>query len=222
LLIPAANHSITRNLNRVKGEFTNYIDTVGLDPAIRKKVLLTTSKFSRTLSPPLLISLKEAELTPDEKEFNKPNLPVAVLLEGVFPSAFKNRMTSNLTDVKNLKVKTESKETKMIVIADADIIRNEVRRVGLQETPYPLGQDKYTGEVFGNKDFLINCLNYLVGDNGIMELRSRELKLRLLNTAKIKTEKFKWQLINIAGPILIVIIAGLVYSYFRKRKYTRY
>ena len=222
LLIPAANHSITRNLNRVKGEFINYIDTVGLDPSIRKKVLLATSKFSRTLSPPLLISLKEAESTPDEKEFNKPNLPVAVLLEGVFPSAFKNRMVSNLTDDKNLKVKTESSKTKMIVIADADIIRNEVRRVGLEETPYPLGLDKYTGEVFGNRDFLINCLNYLVDDNGIMELRSRELKLRLLNSAKIKAEKFKWQLINIAGPIIIVIIAGLLYSYFRRRNYTRY
>ncbi|MDO9340440.1 MAG: gliding motility-associated ABC transporter substrate-binding protein GldG [Bacteroidales bacterium] len=222
LLNPAANHSITRNLNRVKGKFTNYIDTVGLDPTIRKTILLATSNFSRTLSPPLMISLKEAELTPDEKDFNKSNLPVAVLLEGVFPSAFKNRMVSNLTDDKNLKVKTESSKTKMIVIADADIIRNEVRRVGLEETPYPLGLDKYTGEVFGNRDFLINCLNYLVDDNGIMELRSRELKLRLLNSAKIKAEKFKWQLINIAGPIIIVIIAGLLYSYFRRRYYTRY
>ena len=222
LLIPAANHPITRNLNRVKGEFINYIDTVGLDRAIRKKILLATSKFSRTLSPPLMISLKEAELTPDEKDFNKSNLPVAVLLEGVFPSVFKNRMTGNLTDDNNLKVKIESSETKMIVIADADIIRNEVRRVGLEETPYPLGLDKYTGTVFGNKDFLINCLNYLVDDNGIMELRSRELKLRLLNTAKIKTEKFKWQLINIAGPILIVIIVGSLYSYFRRRNYTRF
>jgi ABC-2 type transport system permease protein len=222
LLNPAANNPITRNLNKVKGEFTNYIDTVGLDLAIRKKILLSTSKFSRTLSPPIMISLKEAELTYDEKDFNKSNLPVAVLLEGVFPSAFKNRMVSNLTDNKNLRIKTESRKTKMIVIADADIIRNEVSRVGLEETPYPLGMDKYTGQVFGNRDFLINCLNYLVHDNGIMELRSRELKLRLLNSAKIKAEKFKWQLINIAGPILIVMIAGLLYSYFRKRNYTRY
>jgi ABC-2 type transport system permease protein len=222
LLNPAANHPITRNLNRVKGEFINYIDTVGLDPTIRKTILLTTSNFSRTLSPPIMISLKEAELNPDKKDFNKSNLPVAVLLEGVFPSAFKNRMISNLTNDRNLKVKTESSKTKMIVIADADIIRNEVRRVGLEETPYPLGLDKYTGEIFGNRDFLINCLNYLVADNGIMELRSRELKLRLLNSAKIKAEKFKWQLINIAGPIILVIIAGLLYSYFRRRNYTRY
>jgi len=222
LLIPATNHPITRNLNRVKGVFSNYIDTVGLDPAIRKKVLLATSNFSRILSPPLLISLKEAEIVPDEKEFNKPNLPVAVLLEGTFPSAFINRTTSNLTDDKNFRIRTESRQTKMIVIADADIIRNDVRRVGLEETPLNLGQDKYTGQIFGNRDFLINCLNYLVDDNGIMELRSRELKLRLLNNTKIKTEKFKWQLINIAGPVLIVLLAGSIYSYFRRRRFSRY
>lgn len=222
LLKPASDHPITKNLNRVKGEFVNYIDTVGLDPAIRKTILLSTSNFSRTLPPPLLISLKEAELTPNEKEFNKSNLPVAILLEGVFPSVYKNRVVSNLTDDKNLKIKTLSNKTKMIVIADANIIRNEVRRVGLEETPLPLGKDKYTGQLFGNRNFLINCLNYLVDDNGLMELRSRELKLRLLNTGMIKAGKFKWQLLNIAGPILIVILSGLLYSYFRKRNYTRY
>ena len=110
----------------------------------------------------------------------------------------------------------------MIVIADADVIRNEVRRVGLEETPLPLGQDKYTGQMFGNRDFLINCLNWLVNDHGIMELRSRELKLRLLNNMKVKSEKIRWQLINILGPILIVIIAGFLYSYFRRRHYTRF
>ncbi len=222
LLIPSANHPITRNLNKVKGEFTNYIDTVGLDPAISKKILLATSNFSRTISPPVLISLKEADLKYDEKDFNKSNLPVAVLLEGVFPSVFKNRMTGYLINNKTIKVKTESVRNKMIVIADADIIRNEVTRTGMEETPSPLGQDKYTGQIFGNTDFLINCLNYLVDDHGIMELRSREMKLRLLNKTRIKTEKLKWQFINITGPILIVIIAGLIYNYYRRRKFTRY
>ena len=178
LLIPSANHSITRNLNRVQGEFTNYIDTVGLDPAIKKKFLLATSKLSRTVSPPVMISLKEAELTPVEKDFNKSNLPVAVLLEGIFPSAFKNSVTDNLTDDKIFKIRTESIKTKMIVIADADIIRNEVRRSGLDETPLPLGQDKYTGQVFGNRDFLINCLNYLVDNNGIMELKIEGIEVK--------------------------------------------
>jgi ABC-2 type transport system permease protein len=222
LLKPDANHPITRNLNRVKAEFANYIDTVGLDPAIRKKILLSSSKYSRIVSPPVVISLKEAELTPVEKDFNRSNLPVALLIEGVFPSAFKNRIVSDLTDDKNLRIKTESKETRMIVVADADIIRNEVTRVGLNASPRPLGEDKYTGQIFGNRDFLINCLNYLVDNNGIMELRSRELKLRLLNTAKIKTERLKWQLINMMGPILLVVFSGLLLSYFRRKKYARY
>ena len=222
LLKPSANHPITRNLNRVEGEFVNYIDTVGLDPLIRKKILLSTSDFSRTISPPVIISLKEAELKPVEKDFNKSNLPVGVLLEGIFTSAFKNRMVSNLTDNKNLRIKSESKETRMIVIADADIIRNEVKRSGLNETPLPLGLDKYTGQVYGNRDFLINCLNWLVDKNGLMELRSRELKLRLLNTQMIKVGRFKWQIINIAGPVIIVILGGLIYSYFRRKKYTRF
>jgi gliding-associated putative ABC transporter substrate-binding component GldG len=222
LLKPSSNHPVTRNLNRVRGEFVNYIDTVGLDGAIRKKILLSSSALSRTISPPVIISLKEAELTPDPKDFNKPNLPVAVLLEGVFPSAFRNRVVTNLTDDRDLKIRTESKETRMIVIADADMIRNEVKRSGLNETPLPLGQDKYTGQIYGNRDFLINCLNWLVDKNGIMELRSRELKLRLLNTHIVKTQRLKWQIINVAGPVLIVFLAGLLYSYLRKRKYAKH
>ena len=222
LLNPASSHPITRSLNKVKGEFINYIDTVGLDPAIRKTILLTTSGFTRTLNPPLLIRLKEAESVPDEKSYNKSGLPVAVLLEGVFPSAFRNRMTEYLLQDKCFKIKTESVLTKMIVIADADIVRNEVRRVGSSETPYPLGQDKVTGQLYGNRDFLINCLNYMVDDKRIMELRSRELKLRLLDRTRVKNERMKWQLINIAGPVLFVIMAGLIYSCLRKKLYTKY
>ncbi len=220
-LTPSQNHPVTRNLNKVKGEFASSVDTVGLDKNIRKTVLLATSAYSRALSPPLVISLKEAETTPDEREFNKSHLPVALLLEGRFPSAFRNRITDNLIKNQSFKVKTESSQTKMIVIADGDIIRNEVRRVGTTETPLTLGQDRYTSEIYGNRDFLVNCLNYLVDNNGIMELRSRELKLRLLDTAKIKKERLRWQVINIVGPVLIVILAVTIYRYLRKRKYTK-
>ncbi len=220
-LNPAQNHPITRNLNKVKGEFVNSIDTVGMDKNIRKTILLSTSEYSRTLSPPFMISLKEAETTPDEREFNKSHLPVALLLEGRFPSAFRNRITGNLVKDPDFRVKTESNDTKMIVIADGDIIRNEVRRVGTAESPLTLGQDRYTGEMYGNRDFLINCLNYLVDNNGIMELRSRELKLRLLDSGKIKKERLKWQVINITGPVLIVILAVTIYRYLRKRKYAK-
>jgi gliding-associated putative ABC transporter substrate-binding component GldG len=220
LLRPASDHPITRNLNRVKGEYVNFIDTVGLDPAITKKILLSTSALSRTVSPPVFIRLKEAEETPAERSFNKPNLPVAVLLEGVFTSAFRNRPVGHLTGDKKLIVRNESVENRRIVIADADIIRNEVTGTGLDETPLPLGQDKYTGQIFGNKDFLVNCLNWLVDKNDLMQLRSRELKLRLLDTRLIKAERIKWQLINVMGPVVIVIMAGLIYGYFRRKKYT--
>jgi ABC-2 type transport system permease protein len=221
-LSPDPDHPITRNLNRIRGEFVNTIDTVGLDPAISKTILLSTSEYARTLSPPLLIKLKEADELPDENDFNKSNLPVAVLLEGVFPSAFRNRMTSNMLEDKNFKIRNESVETKMIVVADGDVIRNEVSRTGNSASPYPLGQDRYTGEMYGNRDFIVNCMNYLVDDNGLMELRSRELKLRLLDKQRIRNEKILWQLINIAGPVLIVILAGLIYGTIRRHVYTKY
>lgn len=221
VLTPNQHHPVSRNLNKVKGEFVNTIDTVGLDTSIRKTVLLTSSAFARTLSPPMLIRLKEAETSPSRRDFTKSHLPVAVLLEGVFPSAFKNRMTTHLISDSNFKIRTGSSPTKMIVIADGDIIRNEVRRTGTSESPFPLGQDKYTGELYGNRDFIVNCLNYLIDDNGLLELRSRELKLRLLDKQRLKDEKFFWQMINIFSPVLLVILSGLVYSFIRRRKYAR-
>ncbi len=221
LLSPSPDHPITRNINKVKGEYVNFIDTVGLDAAIKKTVLLTTSRYTRSVSPPYIISLREAEETPDERDYNRSNLPVAVLLEGTFRSAFRNRLPDQLYGRTSSPVRTESKETKMIVIADGDITRNEVRRTGNIEAPYPLGQDKYTGEMFGNRDFIVNCLNYMIDDNGIMELRSRELKSRLIDKPRIKREKLKWQAVNVVFPVLFVILSGIAYSYFRKRKYTR-
>jgi ABC-2 type transport system permease protein len=149
-------------------------------------------------------------------------MPVAVLLEGVFPSAFTNRPVNKITEGKDLVFRKESVPTKMIVIADADIIRNEVRRSGTEVMPLTLGQDKYTGEIFGNKDFLLNCLNYMVDDKGIMDLRSRELKLRLLNSVMVKNEKLKWQMINTIGPVLLVLLAGFAYTWLRRKKYTGY
>jgi gliding motility-associatede transport system auxiliary component len=221
-LNPNPDHPVTRNINKVKGEFVNTIDTVGFDPAIKKTVLLATSGFSRTLSPPMLIRLKEAETLTDEKDYNKSALPVAVLLEGVFPSAFKNRMTANMIPDRSFKIKTRSSETKMIVVADGDIIRNDVSRAGKTATPLPLGQDRYTEEMYGNRDFIINCMNYLVDNNGLMELRSREMKLRLLDKSRIRNEKLMWQIINITGPVLLVILAGIIYGIIRKKIYTKY
>lgn len=221
-LIPAPGHPATRNLNRVEGKFAGSVDSVGLDNKIRKTILLSTSEYSRTLTPPFMISLREAQSNPDERQFNRKNIPVALLLEGSFPSAFKNRFAPMQNDGKNIKITTESVDNKMIVIANSDIIRNEVQKSGSSESPLTLGLDKYTGEMYGNRDFIINCMNYLVDDNGIMNLRSRELKLRLLNREKIRKERIGWQLINTVGPVLLVVLAGIIYNFFRKRKYAKY
>ncbi len=222
LLSPDKHHPVTRNLNKVKGEFVNTIDTVGMDKSIKKTILLHTSDYSRTIAPPMLIKLQEAETVPDEKEFNRSRLAAAVLLEGVFPSAFRNRMTGTLFGNSNIRVSNESLPTRMIVIADGDIIRNEVQRSGSAEIPLPLGQDKYTGQLFGNRDFLLNCMNYLVDQNDLMQLRSREMKLRLLDRVRIKDQRILWQVFNILAPVILVILAGLIYNFVRVRTYSKY
>lgn len=221
LLTPNQHHPVTRNLNKVLGRFVNTIDTVGLDPAVKKTILLTSSKQSKTLSPPTVIMLRESELAPDENSFTKSNIPVAVLLEGTFTSAFRNRMVGSLVSDPGYKVRTTSARTKMIVVADGDIIRNDLRRSGTNIIPLTLGQNQFTGQIFGNRDFIVNCINYLADDNGLMELRSRELKMRLLNRQAVKNGKIRIEVVNILLPVLVVIAAGIAYSFLRKRKYTR-
>lgn len=221
LLTPSGNHPVSRNLNKVKAEFANTIDSVGLDPNIKKTALLKTSGYTRTVAPPLFIRLKEVETPPDAALFTRSNLTVAMLLEGRFTSAFKNRITSQLVDDPSFSVRLESEPTKMIVVADGDIIRNEISYSGSSATPLTLGQDKYTGEMFGNRDFIVNSLNYLVDDNGLLDLRSREVKQRLLDRNKIKNRRFLIQLTNIAGPVLLVLLGGSLFTFLRRRKYTK-
>jgi ABC-2 type transport system permease protein len=221
LLSPSSLSPITRNLNKVLGRFVNYIDTVGSNIEIKKKILLTTSGHTRLIKPPLLISLKEADSPPEINLFNKSLLTVAVLLEGRFTSAFRNRMINDLVQDKDFRIKEESNPTRMIIVADGKLIRNGLRRVGSEVVPLSLGQDVVTGGTFGNKDFIVNCLNYMVDYNGIMELRSRELKLRLLDKPVLRQKRFMIQTINTILPLILVIVAGLIYNYLRKRKYSR-
>jgi ABC-2 type transport system permease protein len=217
-LVPVKDHPVTRNLNRIKGEFVNSIDTVGLDPDVRKTILLTTTQYSRIITPPYIVSLSEANQLIPESEFNGGNKPVAVLLEGVFNSVFSNRMVPGVTE--GIDVEQVSNPTRMIVIADGDIIRNDVSVSAGKPVPLTLGQDRYTQQTFGNKDFLINCINYLVDDNGLMELRSRELRLRLINKALVKRNLLFIRTLNIVLPLLLVAIAAVVFKTIRRRRYT--
>lgn len=219
LLRPSQTHPITRNLNRVKSEFAGTIDTVGRDPGVKKSILLTTSPEARTVMPPLVISLEEAdEMIPDGM-LNAGPLNVAVLLEGTFSSVFANRMAGSIMGDPQLVTVTESRPTKMIVVADGDIIRNEVSWGGGNPEPLTLGLDRYTMQTFGNKDFLVNCINYLVDENELIGMRSRELKPRLLDQTRIKEQRTLWQVVNTLLPILLIIIAGVIWNALRRRRY---
>jgi ABC-2 type transport system permease protein len=219
LATSASNHPIVNNLNAVKCEFASSIDTVG-GKDISKVVLLRTSQYSRTLNTPVRISLDILYKKPDMRMFNKRNLPVAVLLEGVFTSNFKGRVAAEiLEDKENFDFRETSIKTSMIVISDGDIIKNQFNFS--KGYPLPLGYDQYTNQTYGNKDFMLNCIDYLCDESGLMTVRSRELKLRLLDNTKINKNKLSIQLTNVAIPILIILLFGIVMVIFRKRIYTK-
>ncbi|MFN8321989.1 MAG: gliding motility-associated ABC transporter substrate-binding protein GldG [Chitinophagales bacterium] len=219
LLVSDNNHAIVRNLDPVAGFFVSTIDTVK-NPGVNKTILLHTTDNAKAQLAPTRIHFGILQNKPNPAYYNQPKLPVAVLMEGAFESAYKNRLSPEFLaasdTVENLKFVEKSPQIKMIVIADGDIIRNEVRN---DSSAYPLGYYMYTKQQFANKDFILNCIEYLIDDSGILETRNKEVKLRLLNTVKAEEEKLKWQLINIALPILFIILSGLAFSYYRTRKY---
>jgi gliding-associated putative ABC transporter substrate-binding component GldG len=217
LLSNYSNHPIAKNLDYVVSQFPNSIDTVKAD-GIKKTILLASSSSSRILSTPAKVSFQSIQNEDDLKTFNKANVPVAVLLEGKFQSLFANRLTQQQKDAfaGPGAFANGSPENKMIVIADGDIALNAVTQ---KEGPLPLGMNMFTHYQYANKDFLSNCLEYLTDNSGILEARSKDYTLRLLDKKKIESEKSKWQIINIVLPLLLVFIFGMLYQYIRKRKY---
>ncbi len=218
-LMAPQRHPLSRNLNLVRGEFVNPLDTVEGNGRIAKTVLLRTSRYSRTRGAPLMISLEEIKRPPAEKEFNRPYLITGVLLEGTFESAFRNRMIQAIIPGSHPEFREESVPTRMIVISDGDVIRNKVRRRGDQWVALPLGQDRLTQQTYGNKDLIVNAVNYLVDDNDLMELRGREFRLRLLDREKIAHERLYWQLFNTLVPVVLILTAGMILNIFRRRRY---
>lgn len=219
-LKPSPGSPVTRNLVEVKSEFVNSVDTVGRDGNIKKTILLTTGDASRVVAPPRFISLSEVTNPPSEAEFTLRHIPVAVLLEGRFQSAFKNRITSEYTGGKAIKILEESKPTKMIVVADGDVIKNDVRYSKGEAIPLTLGLDRYTQQTFGNREFIVNCINYLVDDNNLLVLRDREIKPRLLDNTRIKSGRIFWQVINTLLPLALIIFAGFIVNLLRRKRFT--
>ena len=207
-------HIIVKGIDPVFFQFASSIDTTS-NKDIKKTILLTSSPYSRTVGAPVKVDLNMARTQPDPNMFTTGNVPLAVLLEGKFVSLFQYRPGAK-TDA--LPYKPFIENGKMIVVSDGDVIRNQ-RKESTGEI-FPLGYDRYTNQQFGNKRFLLNCMDYLCDDSGIIEVRAKEIKLRLLDKGKLKTERLKWQLVNLFIPIAIMLIFGLVNKMIRKRKYT--
>ena len=186
-----------------------------------KSVLLASSPYSRTLNAPLIVSLEQIRNSPLKYQFDQKYLIAAVMEEGHFKSVFRNRIASEYLGVNTIQMKDSSINTKIAVVADADIIRNEVKVRPDGISISPLGYDKYTNQTYGNKDFVKNLISYMADERDLISLRNRELKLRLLDRNKMLSERTKWQLINVAVPSVVVVLFGVLFIYFRRRKYAK-
>ena len=223
LLAGPPNHPVTHGLNYVKSEFASSLDTVGeILPEITRTVLLSTSTASRKRDVPLYISMEEVTVQPDPALYTASNLPVAVLLEGSFESFYKNYPIPEGVYPAGYKAISNSEVTSLFVLADGDIPANEVQFEQGAFRAQPLGYDKYTRQTFGNREFMMNVINFMTDDTGIMELRSREFKLRLLNKEVLnqKSQVLKWKLLNTLLPLLLVLLSGGIFQWIRKRKFT--
>ncbi|MFK7747005.1 MAG: gliding motility-associated ABC transporter substrate-binding protein GldG [Kordia sp.] len=206
------NHPITNNTNLVRFEFANEIELLKRGP--EKTVLLKSSPQSKLEGIPKEIYLNVIENEPAPETYQgKGNQNLAVLLEGMFQSAFlgKPKKPFQLKDAKN------KGESKMLVISDGDVIKNQISRGQPQE----LGYDIITKRQYGNKEFLLNSVNYLLDNNGLINIRSKQLKLAFLDTQKVTDEKGYWQWINIGFPLAILAVFGIVFTYIRKRKFAK-
>lgn len=215
LLQTEINHPIIHNLNAIKAEFVSSIDTIEIEN-VTKTILLYTSKFSKIQMTPARVSLNMLRIEPDPKTFNKHNIPVTVLLEGNFSSNYINRIPEQIAASPDIDFKKNSVLTSMIVVSDADIIANHVSKKG---NIFPLGYDRYTGQNFGNKNFILNCIDYLCGNKDILGLRGKEFKLRLLDPSKTENRTtIQW--LNLITPVFMIIVFGLLFNFHRKKKFT--
>ncbi|MEZ4793594.1 MAG: gliding motility-associated ABC transporter substrate-binding protein GldG [Gelidibacter sp.] len=205
------DHPITSNLNLVKFDFASPIDT--LKNAVKKTILLRSSDLTKLEGVPKQISLDMVTQEPNPDTYTKGPQTLAVLLEGEFTSVYNNR----IKPFKLTQEKDKSVPTKMIIISDGDVIKNDV----VKNKPQELGFDRWTGKSFGNKEFLENAVNYLLNDDGLINIRSKEVIIPFLNTQKITDEKTKWQFTNIVLPLVFLCLFGFIFNYFRKKRYSK-
>ena len=224
VFVSKSDHPVNKNLGFVSGRFVNSIDTVEAE-GIKKTVLLSSSASARAIAAPALISGKENVNAPEDEKFKTPNIPVGILLEGKFTSMYKNRLSQAMADsLEKYGDEFQSQDinnNKMIIVADGDLVLNDV----VKNEPIPMGMNAFTyGSQyeyrFANKDFLQNCLDYLVDQSGLSEAKAKDYTLRLLDTKKLNEQKTAWQLLNIAAPIVLVILFAFIFQWLRRKKYS--
>jgi len=216
LLKPSSDHPIVKNLDIVRTEYIGSVDTI-IQPGIKKTILLTTSKNTRVLHAPVRISLGTVMTGIPERQFRYKYQPVAVLLEGAFRSVVEYRLPYALLNDTNFKYIDQGKPTRMIVVADGDIARNDIsHKTGM---PMLLGYDKYSGQKFGNKDFLLNCVHYLLDDEGLLQLRGKNVELRLLDRKKLEKTRTAWQYVHLIVPLVFLVLLWGTLEFIRRKKY---
>lgn len=217
LVLPNSNHPIVKNLDLIRFDFAGTIDTVKA-PGVKKTILLASSKNSRVQAVPARVALNMVSNRLNEKKFQDGNKPMAVLLEGTFTSNYENRINDTIARDSAIAFRNTSVPTAQIVIADGDVIKNGFSYKTRSITE--LGYDMYMKQVFANKTFLLNCMNYLIDGPKLMSVRTREVKLRLLDRKKTDENPLKWKLYNVLFPLVIVVVAGYVLSFIRKRRFS--
>jgi ABC-2 type transport system permease protein len=216
VLIPQSTHPIVSNIDPIHTQFLSTLDTIGVD-SIKKTILLTTSPMSFAQRNPVRISLNIVEMDQGFEKRTTPYLPVAVLLEGKFTSAFTDRLPPAFAQVA---FREHGKRSAQLVISDGDVIANRVD--ASKGMYYMLGFDRYANaKIYGNRELILNAMNYLLDDRALISIRSRAITLRQLDPGRIIKDRTFWQVINIAVPLLLSLLAGTIYSLYRRRRSTR-
>ncbi|MBR3557386.1 MAG: gliding motility-associated ABC transporter substrate-binding protein GldG [Bacteroidales bacterium] len=213
------NHPIVRNLKNVKSDFAGSIDLVGNNADLNKTVLMTTSERTKVVPTPSIVTLRVGMVKPNIQEYAYRNVPIAVLVEGNFQSAYKGILPIEFDTIKELDYRDHSVYTRQIFVSDGDIIRNPFD--SKRNQPYPAGYDIYTRQTFDNTDFIVNCVNYLCADDDLLQLRAKNFKIGSLSNEKTRNHKVLLAVLNIGIPLLLIALMGTVLIVMRKMKFSK-
>ena len=218
-IVNFGNHPIVRNLKDIKSDFAGSIDLVGNNADLDKTILMMTSERTKVVPTPSIVTLKVGMVKPNLEEYSFRNVPVAVLVEGNFPSAFKGILPIEFDTIKELDYRDRSEYTRQIFVSDGDIIRNPFD--SKRNQPYPAGYDIYTRQTFDNTEFIVNCVNYLCADDDLLQLRAKNFKIGSLSTEKTRNHKVLLAVLNIGIPLLLIALMGTILIVMRKVRFSK-